>query len=712
MDFSKFRGSGDLSDITVTIQGKDHKLHKFPFYARSDYFCELGRAKPENDLEHIKVELKDFPGGNQTFEQVADFCYNMPLDISKENVIALRCAGEYLKMFGPGNLTDRADKYLSSTVASAIMVKATSAIVALLARCNAVGDMAQKLGLVDMLSEAFVDCWRKSSSLVNAANRGGAKSVSPLPSSGSSSAFTRVSGTIVQRAPDKLDESTIDCLTSLHPDWVAKILSKARVLGVSHESLGGLAVRYITCALEPKPDKSEIAISSAGAESKTEQEPDPPEANSNEHIGIKEPNDTVTVLAPRKVVKTYNGEIGIEYVLDKIVMALPEQAFGIPSVTMDWLTKVLRVATSHKCTCRGHLVRVAGEMLTHLGPEELCVISPTVLHDIVTDADQAEPKQEQDSISKATGLHGERACKLVDTYMEQMVTKGDLTSETFKMLASATKNYPRPSHDPLFEVLLSVMKSEKDSLTQEAKAELVKHINFDLLSETSLKQALDEDVIPVLTVAESALRLCSRLRSELQSVKYIAEMQEEDIQKYQINQASKIKSSAGIYNTGVIGGPSSPPPIAEPRNFTSFAERTRLFSTEYANGEENDEKSHLEPDILRPEDLSSTLRQAPHTHNTSDHLRAAQGVLNAARHKLALPVYTGYRPTRLSPPTVGTHLHHGRRGLEHDISLEDELEFKFDRTFRSLDPRVRHQRLGGHSGHRTYFPYSNHTHRF
>ena len=125
--------------------------------------------------------------------------------------------------------------------------------------------------------------------------------------------------------------------------------------------------------------------------------------------------------------------------------------------------------------------------------------------------------------------------------------------------------------------------------------------------------------------------------------------------------------------------------------------------------EDNEDKTHLEPDVLRPEDLSSQ-RQIPSS--TSDHLRAAQGVLNAARHKLALPMYTGYRPIRLSPPTVGTHHLHSRRGLEHDISVEDELEFKFDRTFRSLDPRVRHQRLGGHGGHRTYFPYSNHTHRF
>ena len=254
----------------------------------------------------------------------------MPLEITKENVIALRCAAEYLKMFGPGNLTDRADKYLSSTVASAIMVKATSAIVALLAHCNAVGDMAQKVGLVDMLSEAFVDCWRKTSSLTTAANKGAIKGKSPLPSSGITSAFTRVSGTIVQRAQDKLDETTLECLASLRPDWVAVILSKARVSGVSNESLGGLAVRYITCALEPKSKGA--VLDDMEAEINKEKDAVEPEGTSDKQTDKEESTEVASTSDTEKT------DLG--YVLDKIVLSIPEQAFNIPSVTMDWLTKV------------------------------------------------------------------------------------------------------------------------------------------------------------------------------------------------------------------------------------------------------------------------------------------------------------------------------------------------------------------------------------
>ncbi|GFO34178.1 root phototropism protein 2 [Plakobranchus ocellatus] len=715
MDFAKFRGSGDLSDITVIVRGREHKLHKFPFFARSDYFCELARSKSERELEHITVKLEDFPGGNETFEQVADFCYNMPLDITKENVIALRCAAEYLKMFGPGNLTDKADKYLSNTIASARMVKATTAIVSLLVHCNAVGSMAEQVGLVDMLSEAFVECWRKNSHVTPVSSKVTNNSKAPIHTGGFTSAFTRVSGTVIHIAADKLDEATIDCLTSLPAEWVAKVLTRARAVGISNESLGGLAVRYITCALNPKTKRSDCDVPES-TEQCSKEEPDQEKGTESAITPAEATQDVEANKSHSEGDKeSVSQDIDLGSVLDKIVLALPEQAFSIPSVTMDWLTKVLRVATAHNCSCRGHLVRVAGEMLTHLGPDDLCVISPSVLHDIVTDSKQIRTGEGQtpDETSTSVGLHGERACKLVDTYMAQMVAKGVLTSETFKMLSSATKNYPRPSHDSLFEVLLFVIKSEKDSLSAEAKNELTELINFDLLSETSLKLALDEDVLPVLTVAESALRLCSRLRSELQSVKFIAEMQEEDIQKYQINAPSKLKSTV-TRNAGAT----SPPSIADSRHFASFAERARMIHTGYAEDgdQEHQDKSVLDDDTLHAEDLSSSPHNllVQHPHGTSDPLRAAQGVLNAARHKLALPVYTGYRPARYSPTSVGTHLH-ARRGLENDISLEDELEFKFDRTFRSLDPRVRHQRLGGHGGHvghRTYFPYSNHAHRF
>jgi hypothetical protein len=43
MDFSKFRESGDLSDIVVVVEGKENHLHRFPLYAKCDYLCSQAK---------------------------------------------------------------------------------------------------------------------------------------------------------------------------------------------------------------------------------------------------------------------------------------------------------------------------------------------------------------------------------------------------------------------------------------------------------------------------------------------------------------------------------------------------------------------------------------------------------------------------------------------------------------------------------------------
>lgn len=83
MDYSKFRQSGELSDITVVVNGKDFNLHRFPLFVRSDYFASLAKGSGDGTGGSSKLAIDDFPGGEQTFDLVANFCYNMKIDISE-----------------------------------------------------------------------------------------------------------------------------------------------------------------------------------------------------------------------------------------------------------------------------------------------------------------------------------------------------------------------------------------------------------------------------------------------------------------------------------------------------------------------------------------------------------------------------------------------------------------------------------------------------
>ena len=88
-----YRNSGELSDITVVIDGEEFHLHKFPLFVRSEYFRNLS---PDSQT----VVLDNFPGGPKVFAIVADYCYNKEVQIDANNVIEVLCASEYLKMSG------------------------------------------------------------------------------------------------------------------------------------------------------------------------------------------------------------------------------------------------------------------------------------------------------------------------------------------------------------------------------------------------------------------------------------------------------------------------------------------------------------------------------------------------------------------------------------------------------------------------------------
>ncbi|XP_065835217.1 uncharacterized protein [Oscarella lobularis] len=109
MAFAKLRATGELSDISVTVEGETLRLHKFPLVARSEYFKGLINSKM---ADSSSVTLHDFPGGLETMSLVADFSYNIDIKpkISCENVGPLICAASYLQMTDADNLLDVAKK--------------------------------------------------------------------------------------------------------------------------------------------------------------------------------------------------------------------------------------------------------------------------------------------------------------------------------------------------------------------------------------------------------------------------------------------------------------------------------------------------------------------------------------------------------------------------------------------------------------------------
>lgn len=93
-----------------------HEL-QFPLLSKSNRLQKLvSKANEENSDE---IYLDDFPGGPKAFEICAKFCYGMTVTLNAYNVVAARCAAEYLEMtedIDRGNLIFKIEVFLNSSI--------------------------------------------------------------------------------------------------------------------------------------------------------------------------------------------------------------------------------------------------------------------------------------------------------------------------------------------------------------------------------------------------------------------------------------------------------------------------------------------------------------------------------------------------------------------------------------------------------------------
>ncbi|KAK6117388.1 hypothetical protein DH2020_048844 [Rehmannia glutinosa] len=72
-----------------------------------------------SDDNNDEIDIHDIPGGPAAFEICAKFCYGMVVTLNAYNVVAARCAAEYLEMYETvekGNLIYKIDVFLSSSI--------------------------------------------------------------------------------------------------------------------------------------------------------------------------------------------------------------------------------------------------------------------------------------------------------------------------------------------------------------------------------------------------------------------------------------------------------------------------------------------------------------------------------------------------------------------------------------------------------------------
>ncbi|GMJ07769.1 MACCHI-BOU 4, NAKED PINS IN YUC MUTANTS 1, ENHANCER OF PINOID [Hibiscus trionum] len=113
----RYVASDLATDVTITVGEVKFYLHKFPLLSKSRRLQELVLKASEECCGDIN--MVDFPGGPIAFEICAKFCYGMTVTLNAYNVVAARCAAEYLEMtedVDRGNLIFKIEVFLNSSI--------------------------------------------------------------------------------------------------------------------------------------------------------------------------------------------------------------------------------------------------------------------------------------------------------------------------------------------------------------------------------------------------------------------------------------------------------------------------------------------------------------------------------------------------------------------------------------------------------------------
>ncbi|KAJ4714741.1 BTB/POZ domain-containing protein [Melia azedarach] len=105
------------TDIVVNVGDVKFYLHKFPLLSKSARLQKL--VATTNDDNSDEIRIQDIPGGPAAFEICAKFCYSMTVTLNAYNVVAARCAAEYLEMYETvekGNLIYKIEVFLNSSI--------------------------------------------------------------------------------------------------------------------------------------------------------------------------------------------------------------------------------------------------------------------------------------------------------------------------------------------------------------------------------------------------------------------------------------------------------------------------------------------------------------------------------------------------------------------------------------------------------------------
>lgn len=449
------------TDITVNVGDVKFYLHKFPLLSKSARLQKLVANMENNDEVHIP----DIPGGPATFEICAKFCYGMTVTLNAYNVVAVRCAAEYLEMHETvekGNIIYKIEVFLNSSIFcswkdSIIVLQSTRALqpwcedLKLVSRC-----------IESIASKASMDTSRVEWSYTY--NR------KKLPSENK----TDPQWNGVRKSHMVPMDWWVEDLCELEIDFYKRVIITIKTKGkVSGDIIGEALKAY---ALRRMPGFSKGVIQSADA----------PKCRS---------------------------------LVESIILLLPIEK---GSVSCSFLLKLLKAAILLESEEGGRreLVKIIGRQLDEASVTDLLIPAPvgesmlydvdvvqSIVEEFVTQDQSAEgaPQIEEILEVKSAGFISDSSkltvAKLVDGYLAEIARDPHLPLSKFTDLAEIVSGFSRPSHDGLYRAIDMFLK-EHPGVSKSERKKICKLMDCKKLTAEACMHAVQNERLPLRVVVQ------------------------------------------------------------------------------------------------------------------------------------------------------------------------------------------------------------------
>lgn len=451
------------TDIVVHVGDVKFYLHKFPLVSKSARLQKLVSSASEGNVD--EVHIHDIPGGSSAFEICAKFCYGMTVTLNAYNIVAARCAAEFLEMhetIDKGNLIYKVDIFLTSSIFrswkdSIIVLQTTKSL-----------PFSEELKLSSHCIDAVASKASLDVSKVDFSYTYNNQKKNP-EENGDGLASNGVRTRMVP------DDWWVEDLCELEIDLFKRVIVGIKNKGIVTDEVIGEALKAYAYRKFPSSGK-----------------------------GVIQQNDVSKLRS----------------ILDTIVWLLPSEK---GTVSCSFLLKLLKAAISVDSgeTVNMELVKRIGQQLEEASVNDILIraheresmiydvaIVKKILEEFIAQDRNAETEAENgDEIQEVRkpGILSEASklvvAKLVDGYLAEIAKDPNLPMPLFISVAEMVSSFSRSAHDGLYRAIDTYLK-EHPGITKSDRKRICRLMDCKRLTADACMHAVQNERLPLRVVVQ------------------------------------------------------------------------------------------------------------------------------------------------------------------------------------------------------------------